>query len=338
MNKTRVSGSFPHLLVLAAATLALTACSTGVDRVVFATNTSIAVDVDSAPPVLNVGYNRTEGVYGGVDSDGSSAPVVAHLRSDGGLINVRAEQVYATGCASVLVQSDISNIPGFADLQEDCELNHDNGGDDQDNRMFFGTNTNFGLGLTFSATGVQGFHFGLKREEVSILPRSDSDGVRSIPSVIASLSINTTGENTDGTPNAEYGFVQFFGAGDAAIALAHNDEIRGVFDRREAEALTGAAVYDRNVSDQRGQIGSALGCYIRLDDPDKIRARADAQRLGLIETPLVAPAAVDAERYAQEVGNDQLYSRRVGRYVGSDQQRVVTLTRHRNFVCGLANT
>lgn len=307
--------------------LATAACASGGERVLFATNTSLAVDVDSAPPVLNVGYNRTEGIYGGVNGDGSSIPAVAHIRTDGGLFNLKAEQVYATGCASLLVQGNLSGIKGAEEVKKECALNSTgtvNTTAHKKKRMFFGTNTNFGLGMTFGASGVKGFHVGLKRQEVSVLPKTGTNDVRSIPSVVASLSIDTTGTAKAGTPNAEYGFVQFFGAGDAAIALAQNKTVRDTFDRKEALALMGVEKYDKNVADQQMQISFALSCYMRLNEANKVRARAAATYEGILTT--TDPEKSDDSAYAQEVGD----------YDGMDENRVASLTRLRNFVCGLS--
>ncbi len=315
MKRSRIADTMMRVVAAGALAALAAGCSTGGDRVVFATNTALAVDIDSAPPVLNIGYNRTEGVYGDVNDAGAAPPVVGSLRTNGSLFDVEVEQVYATGCASVLVQQPVDGAPP---CRSENLLNTQNA----DRRMFFGTNTNFGLGLTFSATGPQGFHFGFKRKEVSALPRSESGAVNSIPSVIAALNIGSQGRQSDDGPEAEFGIVQFIGSGDAAVALAHNPQIRNTFSQRRDEALTGLERYDRNVATQYSQISLVLQCYLRLSDADKLRARSHAESLGLTST----------------TGDDRTYAMTVGVEDGSDADRTQLLAEHESFVCGLANT
>ena len=87
-------------VLIALACAALTGCTTP-DAVLFVTDTSIGINVESKPPTVSVAYDRTEGFVGPRYDNGAIPPVVASLQTGGNVFNPKIRQVYATGTAAV---------------------------------------------------------------------------------------------------------------------------------------------------------------------------------------------------------------------------------------------
>jgi len=212
--------------------LALTGCTT-TNEVLFVTKTSLGIDFDAKPATASIGYDRIEGYIAPRYANGEIPPVVASIKSDGGIFNPRISQVYATGDAAVIaVSADQSKNEKKPEkkLQGDKEL------------MFFGTNTSTGLKVGFTSYVPDSFVFGFKRKEYSFIPLGkavDKAGkdYDVYPSVLASIdtaaNVSTTGE-IDKTSLSNS---QFFATGQAARKLAANPGVNQAFRKLATQSL-----------------------------------------------------------------------------------------------------
>ncbi len=193
MNATRIC---PLLL----ASLPLAGC-VGLNSMVFATKTEFAVDLDSRPPTLNIGYGRKEVVIAPEFQDGQVHPLLTTIGSEGGAFNFVSDQSYATGDAAiVMADAFTSPVEYFADdpLTTGSKLvkldgTHEAGrirtkksgdvegfwgsleymfaGNEQRKRYFFGTDTLLGLNVEWSGAQVPtSIALGWKRKELSYIP------------------------------------------------------------------------------------------------------------------------------------------------------------------------
>jgi hypothetical protein len=257
----------PLAAPLACALLALTllsGCST-TDQAVFVTKTSLTVlDADTSPPALSIAYDRTEGFYGPAYENGAAAPVTAILQSNGNLLAPQVRQLYATGHAAEIVAG---RAPA-----ERAEL----GG--RKRPMFFGTQTNIGLKLTFAAEQPvpTALHFGYKRKEASVIPigttGEGADARDHYPSAIAAIDNTNTLETAEGTTLR---VTQFFATGAAADALAPG--LRDTFAQRIDEAVE----YRKNLSAQQTKAGEILALYPGVPHARRLEVWTEADKFGL---------------------------------------------------------
>src|SRR5258706_5275284 len=204
-------------LLLSVSAAALAGCASPKDTVVFVTNTSLGINVDSKPPSASIAYDRTEGYLGPRSANGGMPPVVASIQTNGNVFNPQIRQVYATGAAAVLVTSPDGTQAGPGDMT---------GTDDK--MAFFGTTTTVGLKVGFDATGSpDSLIFGFKRKELSVIPLGSEGGKRIYPSVLASID-TTVGTST--LRDTGLTIAQYFATGKAAEMLASsNDVVRKSF-------------------------------------------------------------------------------------------------------------
>jgi hypothetical protein len=143
--------------------LLLSACADP-DRVLFVTDTKIAIDVDRAPPNANIGYSRDETFIGPnfEETSGGLPPVVGQLKSNLAPLNPQVEQIYATGQAATLVTHD-APVP----LNMVCQ--HHNLASPK-RLAFFRTGANIGLKIVFGDQYPESVTFGYKRKELSFIP------------------------------------------------------------------------------------------------------------------------------------------------------------------------
>ena len=215
-------------LTLAACLAALlsTAGCVSTDRVMFVTKTSLGIDFDAKPPSASIAYDRIEGYTAPRYANGEIPPVVASIKSDGGIFTPRIRQIYATGDAAEIVISG-EPAPGRPKrLQGAKEL------------MFFGTSTTTGLKVSFTTGLPDSVNFGYKRKEFSYIPlatEGTGNAARDIyPSILASIDTQATAgaEAETGLNN-----VQFFATGHAARLLAANPGIRAGFEQEAARSM-----------------------------------------------------------------------------------------------------
>ena len=233
-----------RILVLAILSLSLFGCGGDPDRVLFLTTTQIGIDTDSKSQSTAIGYERYEGYIGPGYKNGGVPPVIARLESNLSIIDPKVSQVYATGDAARLASG------GTAKWKEKPLTG-------QREIMFFGTGTNLGLKVDFSAE-TPAFNLGYKRQEFSLIPigaqkvqakvatrasdnmadtktRRDVDQSEDVYlSVLAAFNLNIANRSFEGTGA---GVSQFFATGDAAEKLAATENIKMAFQNEADSAL-----------------------------------------------------------------------------------------------------
>lgn len=252
----------------------------------FVTKTSLSiVDVDSAPAGASFAYDRVEGFFAPLNDDGTLPPVVARIETDGGLLNTKVRQIYATGDAAQMITA------GKIEGQEEGD---GQGGELRKRRAvaFFGTSTTTGLKVGFSPSGVpNGFLLGFRRKELSVLPElyKGADGNYVYPQLLAALDTSARVAPNDGTG---LGICQSFAAGVAAVELA-----RAAKNGQESLSCGNASAADlfgdfnRSAARQTETSRSALTCYSGVREADRKPIWEDAARLGLLMSVVDGDAA-----------------------------------------------
>ena len=219
-----------RICLAAAVTVLLTGCSMEGNSVLFVTDTSLGINVDSKPAIASVAYDRTEGFIGPRSANGVLPPVIASIQTSGDIFEPQVRQVYATGAAAEKAVGT-ANVPDGPDSPE---------GDDN-KLVFFGTSTTVGLKVGFSdAVTPDSMVFGYKRKEFSLIPLGTADGSgtgrRVYPSVLASVDTTVATTKLQGTGLS---MEQFFATGRAAETIAANNQgIRHAFTDIATTSMT----------------------------------------------------------------------------------------------------
>lgn len=226
-----------RLSLLGVACLSVVGCADP-DRVVFVTDTSIGINVDSKPAAVSLAYDRTEGFIGPRYDNGAVPPVVASIETGGTVFNPEIRQVYATGAAAVLATNHSGAQGGPTELVGGRRL------------VFFGTTTTLGVKVGFtSEVYPDSLVIGYKRKELSVIPlgTEEVDGKKRdvYPSVLGSIDTTISTVDADDLTSAAdrrraVGLenAQFFATGLAAEALAAGQPIRTAFQVISAESVT----------------------------------------------------------------------------------------------------
>lgn len=203
------------------------------DAVLFVTNTSLGINVESKPPTVSVAYDRTEGYIAPRYDNGALPPVVASIQTGGNIFNPKIRQVYATGQAAVRATGDGSEPSSNPNMTGGRQL------------AFFGTNTTVGFKVGFDgqATVPDTFLFGYRRKEFSYIPlgTDPKTGNDTYASALASVDSNTATTGTGGVAGAAgigLDHAQFIATGLAADNLARNDAITRAFRTIAAGSVT----------------------------------------------------------------------------------------------------
>jgi hypothetical protein len=221
-----------NILLRCAAVVLLTllaGCSNP-DSVLFVTDTSIGINVDTKPPTASIAYESTNGFIGPRYQNGGIPPVYASLKTGGNVFAPKVSQVYATGAAATKAAGTPDAKPGPSDLE----------GDPKEKRLvFFGTTTTLGLKVGFGEQGLpDSLVFGYKRKELSFIPLGSTvkDGVATdvYPSALASINVNVNDPSLRGLGLDSQ---QFFSTGQAAETLAVKPQIRGALDTLAQESI-----------------------------------------------------------------------------------------------------
>jgi len=307
----------------------------GVNSVLFVTTTSLGIDFDTKPPTASIGYDRVEGYLGPRYDNGAVPPVIARIRTDGGIFTPHVRQVYATGAAAALLTDKDSTTKGPVDLTGGKRL------------MLFGTTTTTGVKITFDGQYPDSFHFGFKRKEFSLIPLGEAAAGNKIvdvyPSVLATLD---NGVRAVGGP-ADVGlqFGQVFATGVAAEAMAKDTAIQELFKTEVKDAF---AAYRDATREQQVVSAAVLRCYIGVREADLPDVWNDANTHGLLRDPGTLAqlkawhAAATAAGATAQVKEDNL--RRASRQYASDiaivdgatPTRLDSLKAHRTKVCEAA--
>lgn len=260
-----------HVVILSLA-LGISACTT-TDEVVFVTKSSLTIaEVDSTPAEVSVGYNRVEGYMAPTYKNGAIPPVIASIRTDGGLLSPEIKQLYATGDAANILASGVTEY----------DQNADNGATlagERENIVLFGTQTN--LGFKVGVTGVDRLPtitIGYKRKEASYIPLGTKDGVDHYPSVLATIDSTINANSADSKDPDGLKVGQFFATGTAAKHLATEQSIRNGFISTAANAFV---AYETEINKQNATALKILRCASSITDkqwPEVIK-NAEASKL-----------------------------------------------------------
>lgn len=277
---------------------ALFGCSTGKKNILFITKTSLGVDIDSKPPTMDVAYTRREGTLSPEYKEGVLPQMASFSTGVRFPVNVAVGQSFATGHAATLLAKYIGTTanPALSKSIPTTEIENANvsrikGAVADGKRYFFGTDTSFGLHVTFGLeTGgyPDSLSLGYKRKELAFVPISEDtdDNTVGIPSLLATAGLDFKGQQTGG--NLEY--IQFFATGGPASYLAAKQVIRETIGLRIlADSEVSAAVIKRSkemVSEKTRQRVEQLN--------ERVNALSDEKSIQLLNTPpSFAPKAVE---------------------------------------------
>lgn len=275
---------------LLAALLATGCAST--DQVVFVTKTSLGIDFDAKPPSASIAYDRVEGYTAPRYANGEIPPVVASIKSDGGIFNPRIRQIYATGDAAEIVISG-EPAPGRPKrLQGDKAL------------MFFGTSTTTGLKVAFTTGLPDSVSFGYKRKEFSYIPLATvgtGNAMRDVyPSILASIDTQATAGAEANTGLAN---VQFFATGHAARLLAANDGVRAGFEQEAARSMQATQLQRLSTFKAASAQKDVLVADIRAGF-DKLPSAADKTAVLAFANTSIADTSLRAELFLDPASFD----------------------------------
>jgi len=303
-------------LWLVAAVMALQGCASvkPEDNVIFITKTSLGLDVDGTPPDVSLAYSRIEGFMGPRYDNGAVPPVASRLATDGGIFSRKVSQFYATGDAANLVTGKPATGTGQA-LQGARKA------------MFFGTSTTLGVKIGFGTSGLDGFVFGYRRKEVSVIPIGSVDNVDHYASVIGVLSTDVSASTS---AESKLGISQYFATGAAADSIAAWPEIRTSFRQAGEDAF---GQYRKGVAEQNSEVVRIYRCLARLDDSKFPQVLENANQLSLFQDDK-AYSLIKAEQDTAKAR--AAYIDEIGISVGASADRGTRLLGHRVFVCGLA--
>lgn len=245
------------------------------ERVIFATKTSVGLDVDRNPPTVAIAYDRFDGFIGPVYDNGAVPPVISSIRSDLDTFAPKIKQVYATGNAARIVAGKTGD-PSDGELTGSKKT------------MYFGTSTTTGLKIDFDATGPTALSLGYKRKEMSVVPiigLADGNGkvVDHYPAVLAALAMRTNATAIDGT---SLGMNQFFATGYSAEKLASHPMVRSNMQQPAVE-LTQALPVVTVVPDDVQKEREAVADFVRS-------GALDANQQSLLASSLGLPAGTNA--------------------------------------------
>lgn len=249
MSKKQLVYSALRVLVLSVCGAAVAACTVGKDSVIFTTNTSVAVDVDTKPATLSIAYTRSEAVLGPTLENNAVLPVLSSVGVNAGAFAFGANHSFATGDAALVMSDKLTDPDNFDFQANDLNIRKiDNAnsslpagfiptkiGVEDRRRFFFGTQSNLGLAVTWSSLNVpEAVSLGFKRKELAYVPLIEGrvkdangrshQGVQ-LSSLLATADAGTRVGNLNDT-GMRIG--QLFATGKAATYLAGHGSVRQV--------------------------------------------------------------------------------------------------------------
>jgi len=256
----------------------LVACNVGKDSILFATKTSIAIDVDTNPPVFDVGYARYEGSIAPVVQSGEVLPLLSSLSANAGISSTvfgsGVAQNFSLGNAAIIMSSYIGSVenpaagsrPTFDTLLATPASIA--GSTATARRYFFGTRTNLGLSVGFAperSYAPDSISVGYKRKELAYVPIMQNPATGksrlSIPSLIATAGISTSAQSSA----AGFTVSQFYATGSAATYLSALPAIRNA-------VFTNIARNDELEGQLLAQLQRAEVASISIQDTTRTRA------------------------------------------------------------------
>jgi hypothetical protein len=321
----------------------LAGCAQPTRNVLFVTKASLGIDADVTAQSASFAYDRTEGYFAPRYTNQDPPAVLASVSTDGGIIDRKIRQVYATGNAAKIVSSP--SAPAVAPLETTQQALFRKASLEQGpsapavqpvypgapsepaRSMFFGTATVLGLKVQFSPALIEGLTLGFKRKEFSVIPQDPNES--SFPSVIASFDADTSASASAGKalPQASMGAKQFFATGAAADGLAANTQIRSLFQNEAADRL---AAYRDNERHIQNYALLSLACLTELDDTQAQKVWTNVSQLKLFD-----PAGVTAlQSAASPSAARSVYTREMV-IANVDATEAGLMHAHQVYVCSL---
>ena len=331
-----MTASIRAALVVAVAGCLLTACSVGVDNVIFVTRTNVAVDFDSTPPTASIGYKRDELVLEPRDKNGRVLPVLTTVSTSVKPLKFGANHSFATGDAALVISKYLTSEAELDSVKDDeikfCDLAKALGSGLEGNeisaegrkRIVFTTDTSLGLEVDWNAGNLpEAVALGYKRKEFAYVPLTDSekkDGKLHLSSLIATAH----GASQVGAPQ-DSGIVmgQTFATGFAATLMAAHPAVRRalgpaiVSNYKEIEAQgerLRVAKFQESLASQESLVDNIKAHFNELNDTGKDAVVAEAKRLSLWK-----------ENVASTVTRDNFASRIVAAINASSEGRAALL-------------
>jgi hypothetical protein len=250
------------LLVLG---ISLPGCGVGLNSVLFVTKTEVAVDADTEPPSLDIGYAREEFVLAPAFKEGQVLPVLTTVATDASAFSLGSSHSFATGDAALVmadaltdnrryVFSQTTELNGTKVKQPTMEGSIETTPRDivphgfwkslwfflfsssERQRYFFGTDTNLGLHVEWGGSELpRSVSIGFKRKELAYVPliedeipaKDNKPAARTIKlaSLIATANAKTKVSKPD---DSGIRVGQTFATGSAATLLASHPGVREV--------------------------------------------------------------------------------------------------------------
>lgn len=247
-------------VLLCLASTVLSGCDIGYSRMLFVTKTTAAIEVDTAPPTIQIGIGRLEGEFGPQFEDRKKIPTLASFRfQNDGFFAPFLGSAFTVGDAALAMAalyddetpSTGSNKPKWEQRLElikefnsslilSAEPKRKKNGKLEDagfmksgevRPIFFGTDTSLGLKVAWSGLTAQipdTVRFGYVRKELAWVPItykkvSDTEHVVGAASLLATVD---SGVTLDNSPGVNLMYLQYFATGDAATLLALQHVVR----------------------------------------------------------------------------------------------------------------
>ncbi len=215
-----------------------TSCTIGKDSLLFVTDTTVGVDLDSVPATMDLAYARNEMVLGPVFEENQVLPVLSSVGVRAGAFDFGANHSFATGDSAVVMANALTD-PGKADPADYGVRGFQNGGIiktslkvDERERLFFGTKTVLGASVQWTSSTVpDAVNIGFKRKELACVPLIEKEtGTPGETEVKLSSLIATAdaGVLVGGRTDTGLRVGQLFATGEAATALSRHGAVRSV--------------------------------------------------------------------------------------------------------------
>lgn len=245
--------------------ISLPGCGAGLNSVLFVTKTEVAVDADTEPPSLDIGYAREEFVLAPAFKDGQVLPVLTTVATDAAAFSLGSSHSFATGDAALVMADALTDdnryVFNTTSAPDATKVNQPTMegtikttptdivpqgfwkslwfflfGSSERQRYFFGTDTNFGLHVEWGGSELpRSVSIGFKRKELAYVPliehetpaNGNTPAVRTVK--LASL-IATAKAKAKVSKQDDSGLTigQTFATGSAATLLASHPGVREV--------------------------------------------------------------------------------------------------------------
>lgn len=263
------------LMFFSAVALCVQGCAVGYNSTLFLTQSNVGLNAETKPPIFELSIARREGVFAPGFEGGQTPPVMASFRTESNPFNrffFGVKSTFAGGDAAVALSSVTDDSKSFdSALCLSAKPNPkkilgifdvsipEKGAVEP---FFFGTNTIFGLKVTWGTTGEipDSVRLGFSRTESAWaplfgtdvvnckVPGTTQDGAYAVwmPPFLAVLDNDVQA----GTP-AQTGvtWLQYFATGQSATTLASQNEVRRVMLKRmDPVTYSGTKDTDRTVN------------------------------------------------------------------------------------------